>query len=133
MRCNTATVQLNQMTHNCESETEPAFRPRFDPILPEAFKYMWQKRGLDAAARVAHGEFDLGTNSAGSDSDMSTIRRELLADERCENLRSRISEISHLSLPYQIFLVESSGMKEFLCEFRSACVEHCDDSQKQKR
>jgi hypothetical protein len=43
-------VEFNQMTDNCESETQSASRSLWGCSLAEAFKNMWQKRGLDAAA-----------------------------------------------------------------------------------
>ena len=56
---------------------------------------------------------------------------EALQPPKPKQLRLLLEKHNPLRLPHHASLGESSGMKELLCEFRSACVEHCDDSQKQ--
>jgi hypothetical protein len=46
LRRNQSAVQLNQMPHDRESESEPAMRARSRAIcLSKAFKHVWQKLG----------------------------------------------------------------------------------------
>src|SRR5687767_13034256 len=75
---NCPAVQLHQVTHNRQTQTETAMYPRRAALeLAEPVEDEGEKSRLDPLAGVAHGEPDVRAFAFETDRDLSFRRREL--------------------------------------------------------
>src|SRR5690349_22387633 len=75
-----AAMQLNEMSHDCEPESETAVSPRRRSVsLPETIEDVRQKVGLDPDARVVHCDLNMRINALQRDLDRPALARKLHA------------------------------------------------------
>ena len=87
VRADRTSLQLDQMTDDGQTETQPSLLPRRTAVLlPEALEQMWQELRRDANSVVLNGDDRLLRRGGNPNLDATAARREL---DRMEPQRLR--------------------------------------------